>query len=297
MEFFMTWPIRPLAAMALMLSGMAASQASEWVADALPSAALGGELKFTVYLPDGYREAPNTRYPVVYLLHGAGGDERSWATAEGAIATLDGLIRRGLIRPTVVVMPTAGPDSWWVDGAAAKAGSALMNELLPYVDGKYRTVPERGGRAVAGLSMGGYGALNLALRHPSRFCAAGLISAAVYDPQPPETSAARRSAQFMRGGQFDPLLWAAANHPVLLEAYRRAPQKVPMWIVSGDHDVFGIALESARLHSQLLKIQPSQAELRIVDGDHEVMTFRDALPDTLQYLDRQCAKAASGAAP
>ena len=66
-----------------------------------------------------------------------------------------------------------------------------MRDLLPHVDGKYRTLAERSGRLVAGYSMGGYGALSLALRHPERFCAAGLISPAVYDPLPPEASAAR----------------------------------------------------------------------------------------------------------
>ncbi|MEO3690515.1 alpha/beta hydrolase [Roseateles paludis] len=287
MNKLITWALAAAGALAT-----AQSNASDLLPDSLHSTALGAELKFNIYLPDAYKDAPPTaRFPVVYLLHGAGGNETDWAQQGGAVQTLDGLIKRGLIRPVIAVMPTTGPHTWWVDSGAAKARTALMNELLPYVDGKYRTVAERNGRAVAGLSMGGYGALNLALRHPDKFCAAGLLSAAVYEPLPPETSAARRSPAFQREGRFDPEAWRAQNHPALLARYSSGPQRVPMWITSGDHDALGIALASAQLYWRLLKIQPQLAELRIVDGDHEWLTFRDALPEALQYMDRACAKA------
>ena len=285
-----TWLRRAAGALALCLGG--AAFGGELFSDSVRSAVLGSELRFTVYLPDGYKDSA-TRYPVVYLLHGAGGDENEWVRKGGAVETLDGLIKRGLMRPTIAVMPTAGPDSWWTDGAHAKAETAIMTELLPFVEGKYRALTERNSRAIAGLSMGGYGALNLSLRYPARFCAAGIISPAIYDPLPPETSASRRAAQFMRDGKFDPDTWKALNYPAQLDKYTLSPQKVPMWIVSGDHDFLGIAVMSANLYWRLLKIQPKLAELRVIDGDHEWMAFRDALPDTLQYLDRQCAKAPS----
>ena len=268
----------------------AAASAGELVIDSVASAALGRDVKFTAYLPDGYKDAPG-KYPVVYLLHGAGGDEYEWARKGSAVETLDGLIKRGLIRPMVAIMPTTGPASWWADGAAEKAETAMMTELLPYVEGKYKVSTERSGREIAGLSMGGYGALNLALSYSNKFCAAGIISPAIYDPLPPETSASRKTPQFVRDGQFNPDTWKALNYPARLDKYVQSPQKVPMWIVSGDHDFLGIAVMSANLYWRMLKLQPKQAELRIIDGDHEWMTFRDALPDTLQYIDRQCAKA------
>jgi len=279
------WPLAGSLALCLSL----AASAGQLVVDSAASAALGRDLKFTAYLPDGYKDAP-TRYPVVYLLHGAGGDEYEWSRKGGAVETLDGLIKRGLIRPMVAIMPTTGPASWWADGAAEKAETAFMMELLPYVESRYKVSTERGGRAIAGLSMGGYGALNLSLSHPAKFCAAGIISPAIYDPLPPEASASRRTPQFGRGGHFDPETWKALNYPARLDRYAQSPQKVPMWIVSGDHDYLGIAVMSANLYSRILKLQPKLAELRIIDGDHEWMTFRDALPDALQYVDRQCAK-------
>ena len=266
-----------------------AAVSGEVFSDSVRSAALGRDLNFTVYLPDGYKDAA-VKFPVVYLLHGAGGDESEWVRKGGATETLDGLIKRGLMRPTVAVMPTTGPASWWADGASEKAETAMMTELLPYVEGKYKVTAERSGRAIGGLSMGGYGALNLALRYPTKFCAAGIISPAIYDPLPPETSAARRTPQFVRNGQFDPETWKALNYPAHLDKYTQGSARVPMWIVSGDHDFLGIAVMSANLYWRMLKIQPKQAELRVIDGDHEWLTFRDALPDALQYVDRQCVK-------
>jgi len=283
-----TWVRRAAAVLALCAGGTALG--GELFGDSVNSAALGRDLKFTVYLPDGYKDAPG-KYPVVYLLHGAGGDEYEWSRKGGAVETLDGLIKRGLIRPMVAIMPTTGPASWWADGAAEKAETAFMTELLPYVESRYKVSTERSGREIAGLSMGGYGALNLSLSHPAKFCAAGIISPAIYDPLPPETSASRRTPQFVRNGQFDPETWKALNYPARLEKYVQSPQKVPMWIASGDHDYLGIAVMSANLHWRMLKIQPKLAELRVIDGDHEWLTFRDALPDALQYIDRQCAKA------
>ena len=227
---------RGAAALGICLALAAQSQAGDLFADAARSNSLGRDVKFTVYLPDGYKDGAGP-YPVVYLLHGAGGDENEWRTKGGAVETLDGLIKRGLMRPSVVIMPTAGPASWWANGASEKAETAIMDDLLP-----------------------------------------------------PETSVTRRAPQFVSNGQFDPDTWKALNYPAHLEAYKAQPNRVPMWIVAGDHDFLGIAVMSANLYWRLYQIQPKQAELRVIDGDHEWLVFRDALPDALQYVDRACAR-------
>jgi enterochelin esterase-like enzyme len=275
-------------ALAFMFAAATPADAGQMVADRAPSAVLGQDIKFLVYLPDGYSDNA-VLYPVIYLLHGAAGNETDWSGKGGAVQTLDALIKRGEIRPSIAVMPSAGPDSWWGDGVVQKAGTAIIQDLFSYVELRYRAQTERSGRAIAGLSMGGHGALNLSLRNPDKFCGAGVISPAIYDPVPPETSAARRAAQFMRNGQFDAEAWSAMNYPGQLNTYKAGRYRVPMWIVSGDHDYLGIALASATLFSRLLAIQPKQVELRVIDGDHEWMVFRDALPDALRYIDRQCS--------
>ncbi len=103
---------RLTAALGLTIAAVAApAHAREVFSDNAPSPALGRDVKFTVYLPDGYQPGGAIAYPVIYLLHGAGGDENEWRTKGGAVETIDGLIKRGLIRPSVVVMPTVGPAS------------------------------------------------------------------------------------------------------------------------------------------------------------------------------------------
>ena len=114
---------RLTAALVLAMALVTPAHAGDVFSDAAPSPVLGRDIKFTVYLPDGYKPGSTTAYPVIYLLHGAGGDENEWRTKGGAVESLDGLIKRGQIRPSVVVMPTAGPASWWADGVADKAGT------------------------------------------------------------------------------------------------------------------------------------------------------------------------------
>lgn len=259
--------------------------AGELVHDEFQSAVLGHKAALTVYLPDGYEQG--ARYPATYVLHGAGGNETEWANG-GIAATMDGLIARGQVRPMVVVMPSLGGGTWWVDGAVDKADTAFMQEVIPYIEKKYKVAAGRAARAIAGQSMGGYGALHFALKYPDQFCAAAVLSPAIYDPLPPPDSASRLTAQYQRNGKFDEALWKSLNYPALLPAYQKGSARVPMWIVSGDHDHLGIALQSAQLYWKLYQIQPKQVELRIVDGDHEWLTFRETFPDALRYVEAQC---------
>ncbi|MEO6983915.1 MAG: alpha/beta hydrolase-fold protein [Paralcaligenes sp.] len=260
--------------------------AGEVVSDKLDSAVLGRSLPFTIYLPDGYYDAFD-KFPVVYLLHGSGGDERVWTTFAGVRETLDGLIRRREIAPLIAVMP-AGGSSWWVDGQTEKIQTALKTELIPYIEKHYEAKSDRRHRAVAGISMGGFGALNLALKHPDLVCAAGLLSPAVYVEPASKSSAHSDTGQFAKGGQFDPALWSAQSYPALLASYKAQKQIVPMYISSGDHDKEVTPAMSANLFEAINTIQPTQVKLRIVDGAHDWLTFRDALPKALKYIDSQC---------
>lgn len=266
--------------------GCIAVRAGEVLADKLDSQVLGRSLPFTVYLPDGYYDSFDT-FPVVYLLHGSGGDEHSWVQYTGARETLDALIRRGEIAPLIAIMP-AGGASWWVDGGSEKMQTALRTELIPYVEKRYQARTDRGHRAIAGISMGGFGALNLMLRHPELFCAAGLLSPGVFASPDAQSSARSATGPFARNGKYDPALWAAQSYPALLPGYKAKGQIVAAYISSGDRDRQVTPSMSAALYEALYAIQPRQVRLRIVDGAHEWMTFRDALPKALKYMDRQC---------
>lgn len=250
---------------------------------------LGRMLTYSVLLPEGTGHAVQ-RLPVVYLLHGAGGDASSWLEL-GAEDIVAALAREGRMRASVLVLPSLGPESWWIDGAADAAARSFFAELMPHVEARWPVRADRAGRSIAGVSMGGFGALALVLRRPEQFCAAALISPAAYEAQPPAESAARRSPQFMREGAFAPDLWASAGHLAQLDAYARAPAKVPMWIGVGDHDALGLALESAKLFWRLRAIPSQELALRIVGGAHDAETFRAALPEALTWVDHRCAAA------
>jgi len=255
--------------------------------DSYHSTVLGRTVNLTVYVPDGYSEMSG-KYPAVYLLHGLDGDENEWLE-NGTLETMNSLIRKNSVRPMLAVMPSFGEQSWWIDGARDKAETALMRELIPYVERKYKVDNNRAGRAVVGWSMGGYGALNLALKHPNRFCAAAVISPEIYDPLPAETSGIRRMPQFMRNGAFDPAAWQALNYPAHLDAYSKGSIRVPIWVVTGDDDrLLGLVPMAARLYGQLAAIQPGQTELRVIDGELDWSTVRNALPDALRYVSRKC---------
>ena len=130
-------------------------------------------LPYNVILPPGYRAARTTRYSVLYLLHGWGGHHIDWATRTN-VADFAAQYRM------IVVMPE-GNDSWYVDSggvATDKYESYILRELIPDVDKRFRTIQARYGRAVAGLSMGGYGAIKYGLKFPATFVLAASMSGA-----------------------------------------------------------------------------------------------------------------------
>lgn len=249
------------------------------------SAALKREWSYAVYLPTGY-ETSNLRYPVLYLLHGAGGNLNNWAALGHIQATADALMASGEIPPAVIVMPDAA-ESWYVDGAE-KMETAVVKDLVADVQRQFRTLAKREGRLIGGLSMGGYGALRFVLKYPEMFAAAALLSPAIYDPEPPTQSGARRAEVF--GGQnFDAALWRSLNYPALWDAYLQKKTPVPMYINSGDDDHLLIEQEAARLYALLRKHQ-QPAELRIVDGGHVWPVWENTIGDALRYMFRFAAR-------
>ena len=130
---------------------------------------LGINRRLTVYTPYGYEKNTKTRYPVLYLLHGAGGDEEAWSSMGRTAQILDNLIAKGLAKPMIVVMPNGNPNQQaaqtfglptteydWRDPANRNLYvQSLVEEIVPFIEKNYRTVAKKSHRAIAGLSMGG----------------------------------------------------------------------------------------------------------------------------------------------
>jgi enterochelin esterase-like enzyme len=140
------------------------------------SAALGGRSQpVDVYLPPGYQHKPHRRYPVLYLLHGFPGIPADFPQTVRVEVEEDILVALHRMQPTIIVMPFGSTgvftDKEWANGVRSHEGWAtfLSRDVVRAVDARYRTIRSGAGRAIGGLSEGGYGALNIALQHPREF--------------------------------------------------------------------------------------------------------------------------------
>jgi enterochelin esterase-like enzyme len=142
----------------------------------LTSAAIGGRReRVVVYLPPGYAQQPTRRYPVFYLLHGFPGRPDAFLLTVRAGVVEDILLAKKRIQPMILVMPTGSTgfftDEEWANGASPGSGweTFVSRDVVNAIDAHYRTIPTAAGRALGGLSAGGYGALNIGLHHPGTF--------------------------------------------------------------------------------------------------------------------------------
>lgn len=150
--------------------------------DSLYSPSIGAMTKYTIILPNGY-EASSAKHPVLYLLHGYSGDHTNWVK-------LTGLVKYAAQYNFIIVAPD-GKNGWYTNSSAApkdKHESSVIDDLVPHIDAKYKTDTSRYSRSIAGLSMGGYGAVKLALKYPAKFFFAGGISPAIQVPNSLEDS-------------------------------------------------------------------------------------------------------------
>ena len=144
---------------------------------------LGINRRLTVYTPYGYEANPKAKYPVLYLLHGAGGDEEAWSSMGRTAQILDNLIAKGLAKPMIVVMPNGNPNQQaaqtfglptteydWRDLANRNLYvQSLVEEIVPFIEKNYRTVAKKSHRAIAGLSMGGGHTIAASGMYPDKF--------------------------------------------------------------------------------------------------------------------------------
>ena len=149
--------------------------------------------RLTVYTPAGY-ETSKSKYPVLYVLHGIGGDEDAWVTQGRATQILDNLIARGQAKPMIVVFTNGNISQ---EAAPGENSTGYVNptmslpqtmegsfetafpEIVKFIDGRYRTIAKKASRAVCGLSMGGFHTLYLSLNYPDMFGYSGMFSAAI----------------------------------------------------------------------------------------------------------------------
>jgi len=258
----------------------------------LPSAVLGREVQYAVYLPPDYA-ASTRRYPVVYLLHGFTDDESAWVQFGEVNRAADKGIEAGDIPPLIIVMPDAGV-TWYINDHQGKVRyeDMFVQELIPHVDKTYRTRPKREFRGVAGLSMGGWGALVYALRHPDLFAACAAFSAAVWTD---EDFAAWDDKSYgeMLGPVFGPHPAGAARLTAHYQSYNpldlartmdiETLKKVRYYLDCGDDDF--LFKGNSALHV-VLAGRKIPHEFRVRDGGHTWAYWRTGIGDGLAFIGR-----------
>jgi S-formylglutathione hydrolase FrmB len=274
------------------------------------SRSLKSDMTFSLYLPDAYAKDTARKFPVVYLLHGYGGNDREWIELGGVDRALDRMIASGEIPPVIVVMPFAA-RGWYVDSAALGGPgdyeSAITTDLVDHIDGNYRTVPAREARAVAGLSMGGYGAVRMAFFHPDRFAAVVTLSGALHQTdnipaveQPLLLANLNQRAEVKYHGAygtpFDLNIFVARNPFTRIPTLSRMQHPPKVLVMTGDDDGLNFYEGSTQLFVALRRAG-LQAELRVEDGGHDWRLWGKQLPDLLRFVTDAMKEPAEQPAP
>ncbi|WP_343743677.1 alpha/beta hydrolase family protein [Chitinophaga sp.] len=226
----------------LLVFGLQTLRAGNVDTVSIPSAAMHRSYKCVVVTPASYKEGTR-RYPVVYLLHGYSGNYANWVTKVPAIRELADTYQ------CMIVCPDGAFMSWYLDSprdSSMRFETYVGKEIPAYIDQHYQTLPDPRHRAITGLSMGGHGALYLAIRHPEMFGAAGSISGGVdFRPFPKSWEIVKLLGEAGKDGAN----WTA--YTVMGQLNKLQPGTLPMIIDCGVKDFF-IDVNRA-LHQKLLE--------------------------------------------
>ena len=283
------WPI--LAAV-LLMSPVSAAQ-SRIDCSALNSRILKQVVHYCVFLPSGYDQGaakqPGQRYPVLYFLHGLGDNERTLFNS-GGWTLLDDLRKQQKMGDFLMVTPE-GRRSFYINsaGGTVRYSDFFLQEFMPHIEHKYRIRTGRAGRAISGISMGGYGALRFAFAHPELFSAVSAQSAALISETPKQLDAAGRTGMALTG-VLDPVFgkptdvahWNA-NSPFLLARKNAAALRtIAIYFNCGQEDNYGFAKGAAALHAELLK-EGIRHEYHAYPGDHSVSYFLSHFAEVMEF--------------
>lgn len=252
----------------------------------MPSEILDSDRKYAVYLPPCY-ETSQRSYPVLYLLHGAGDDQSGWIQFGEVLHITDEAIRKGKATPMIIIMPDAntGQRGYFNDITGEwRYEDFFFEELMPFVESKYRIRSEKRYRAVAGLSMGGGGTFMYALRRPELFSSAAPLSAYV-GPLSLEDARQRFSFAGDTEDVSDRVLREYHKNHNALSLVNNWPDEnkssVRWYIDCGDDDFL---YEGNSLVHIAMKKNEIPHEFRIRDGGHTWTYWRESLPAVLEFI-------------
>ena len=238
----------------------------------VPSQILGHTVSTCVALPSGYASSLSRRYPALFYLHGLFENEHRWSE-RGGQEILEGLMARGEVGDFIVVLPDGG-KTFYVNSfdGRERYEDFFIQELVPWADKTYRTVAKPQARGIAGTSMGGYGALHLAMRHADVFGSASAQSAALLPKFPDPLPTEGRWGFYARvleqpfGSPLNEAYWEA-NSPLTLAEHPERFAGLKLYFDCGDHDRYGFQ-EGAGLLDKILSSKRSPHQFVLRPGDH-----------------------------
>ena len=255
--------------------------------EAVPSSILRREVNVCVALPADYASSTNTRYPTLFFLHGLFENERSWSE-RGGQQVLEELRSQKEVGQFLVVLPD-GRKTFYVNSldGGDRYEDFITRELIPAIDGKYRTFADPRARGISGTSMGGYGALHLAMRHPGVWGSASAHSAVLVPKIPNPLPTEGRwgfYARILQGPFGSPLserYWEA-NNPLTMAEHPNEFRNLKLYFDCGDHDRYGFE-EGAKLLDRILSSKGFPHEFVLRSGDHGWTYLRQYLKFSLLF--------------
>ncbi len=254
------------------------------------STLLAKEIEYNIYLPSDYDNS-NRRYPVLCLLHGFGDDETGWSQFGEVSHIADKAIQNGESTPMIIIMPDAAV-TWYINSfdGKTKYEDFFIKELIPYIDATYRTRTQKNYRAVAGLSMGGYGTLIMSTKHPELFAAAAPLSAGIFtdeemnnmpDENWNETFGMLFGNNLKGKDRINEAYLKNSILNIIAKGNGEELKKVRYYIDCGDDDFLikgNMALHAAMIDKQI------PHEFRVRDGVHNWTYWREALPEVMKFV-------------
>ncbi len=256
----------------------------------IESKILKKDVNYTIYLPSDY-ETSNRRYPVVYLLHGYGDSDVGWVQYGEASLFADEAIAKRIIPPMILVMPDAGV-SWFINNYnnSVRYEDFFFEEFIPFIESNYRIRTKKRFRGIAGLSMGGYGAILYSIKHPEMFSACAAFSAAIWTPEEYKNMPDKRWKHWQSvlygknltgSDRVTPHL--LSNNPIELiqNSDLKGIKTVRMYIDCGDDDF--LYKGNSTFHIALRDLGVPH-EYRVRDGRHSWTYWRSVLPEGLKFI-------------